>query len=87
MEAVRESPQSSATTTARATPITARLEFLSRISPGSGATNILFTAVCRPLQWCAAGPATARGWWAANGHGEGAALRSGLVAARRCAAP
>ncbi|GAA0267246.1 hypothetical protein GCM10010302_01270 [Streptomyces polychromogenes] len=32
-------------------------------------------------------PVSARGWWAAYGHGEGAALRSGVVAGRRRAAP
>ncbi|GHJ96389.1 hypothetical protein SNE510_59080 [Streptomyces sp. NE5-10] len=49
IDAVSEKPASSATVTASAMPSTARNPVLSRRSPGSGATNILFTAVGRPL--------------------------------------
>lgn len=49
IEAVRDSPASSARATASAMPRTARSEFFNLTCPGSGATNILFTAVNRPL--------------------------------------
>lgn len=48
IDAGRESPQSSAAVTDRLTPTTARSETRSRKSPGSGATNILFTAIAAP---------------------------------------
>ncbi|GHG09139.1 hypothetical protein GCM10018791_22850 [Streptomyces zaomyceticus] len=62
-------------------PITARSEFLNLTRPGSGATNILFTGVNRPLVLPFALSHGVPGVVGAHGHDEGAAVRTGLVAA------
>lgn len=61
MEAVSDSPHSSATVTARPMPSTARRARRRRRRPGSGATNIFFTAVPLPLTVVSAAAAAARG--------------------------
>ncbi|MFE0643696.1 hypothetical protein ACFW2Y_19090 [Streptomyces sp. NPDC058877] len=61
--------------------MTARSEFFNLTRPGSGATNILFTAVNRPLVLPSALLRTVPGWWECADTTKGAAVRTGLVAA------
>lgn len=67
--------------------MTARSEFFNLTCPGSGATNILFTAVNRPLVLPSVLPHGVPGWWELADMTK--APRSGPASSppRRCAAP